>query len=107
SNRLTASTVSVTPVFAACSATSSIVSTPHFHSSFVGPAPLKLPSAEWYGPHSVTAPSASQQSTASLFPATPFARIAASGLIGLSASVRTVTAVRSNPASSSRLPHLP
>ena len=50
--------------------------------------------AEWYGPHSDSAPSAWQQSSVRLVASTPAARTLASGEIGLSASVRIVTAVR-------------
>ena len=70
---------------------------------FVGPAPVKWPMAEWYGPTSVVQPAASQQSSACLCLRCPWRGCSASGLIGLSSSVRIVTAVRSRPRSSSRL----
>ena len=49
---------------------------------------------------------AAQQSSTLQLPSIPFFRTAASALIGLSSAVRTVTAVRCRPRSSSRLPHM-
>src|SRR3954469_23615516 len=103
SNRFRYSQASITPADFACSATVRILSIPHFHSSCVGPWPLNNPIAEWNGPHSDVAPSARQQSSVRLVASMPAARTLASGEMGLSTSVRIVTAVRSKPRSSSRL----
>jgi len=67
---------------------------------------VKKPSAEWYGPQISLTPAAWQHSSVSRFCSIALARTAASGLIGLSSGVRTVTAVRSRPIPSSCLPSL-
>ena len=81
-----------------------MLSTPHLHSSAVGPAPLNTPSAEWDGPTIIPAPTALVQSRIPLSQSTPLRRTRGSGLMGLASGLQTVTTVRSSPASSSRLP---